>query len=161
MEGDNPLEERRRKNIERNQQFLLQLFASQRDPASNNPSFDSPNHNGTSTSLSGRLSSSSSSKRRLVTNCDDEYEKELQHALKREKRDFAIQQKLNTLYPERSLQIQQLSEYLTISELVCCPSQILLLSYLDFYHCSFLPDFSSLSLTVMWRRIHNHRRIWS
>lgn len=111
---DSTLEERRRKNIERNQQFLLQLFASQRD---NGPSFESPSR--ATTNSEGR--NLSSSKKRIRNGDDDDdfmYRRELDRALKREKQSLRIEQQVASLYPERSSQIKQLSEYLTLSELV-------------------------------------------
>lgn len=110
---DNSLEERRRKNIERNQQFLLQLFASQVDPSVNTTESPGRNHS----SQYGDGVTSSGRKRRQVDE-NDLYEQDLQLAMEREKHHQDIERRLCGKYPERCLQIQQLSEYLTLSELV-------------------------------------------
>lgn len=110
---DSTLEERRRKNIERNQQFLLQLFASQRD---NGSSFESPSR--ATTNGDGRNQSSTKKRHRDGDDDDLIYRRELDRALKREQQSLRIEQQVASLYPERSSQIKQLSEYLTLSELV-------------------------------------------
>ncbi len=113
---EDTLEERRRLNIERNQQFLLQLFASQRDPSAS--TFESPNHHNRSANIETGHSSAGS-KRRRDLNEDFIYQKELRRAIRQEKRDATIIQSLSNQYPERTLQVKQISEYLTLTELVC------------------------------------------
>lgn len=92
---DSTLEERRLRNIERNQQFLLQLFASQTVPEVDTVATAEDNSKGV----------------------DSTYDEEaITEELERET-DIIVQDLIDE-FPERKAQILQLNEYFTLNELV-------------------------------------------
>lgn len=92
---DTTLEERRLRNIERNQQFLLQLFASQVAPEVDT------------------LATAEDSSKGL----DPVYDEEVAVEEWEREIDVIVQDLINE-FPERKAQILQLNEYFTLNELV-------------------------------------------